>query len=309
MDLRSVARSAKFLFLVNFDPGQPRDKEGKWSRVGGKAFSGTTVQEGRRLGAGGEELPEHVQRLKLPPAWTDVVYNPDPNGTILVKGRDAKGRPQYMYSEKFVAVQAATKFARVAEMDAKFKGIARQNEANRSDPTKREQADCLKLIMETGIRPGSTQETLAKTKAYGATTLEGRHVVVSGSKVTLKFTGKKGVALAIPVENKGTASMLRARAAKAGPNGKLFGTSDGALRAYTHTLDGGGFKTKDFRTHLGTSTAAELVRKAPVPKTVKEYKKAVRAVAVEVSRRLGNTPVVALESYINPSVFAGWRLK
>ena len=36
---------------------------------------------------------------------------------------------------------------------------------------------------------------------------------------------------------------------------------------------------------------------------MKEYKGNVKAIAQYVSLHLGNTPVVALQSYINPSVF------
>ena len=79
---------------------------------------------------------------------------------------------------------------------------------------------------------------------------------------------------------------------------------------YSHQLDGGGFKTKDFRTLLGTRTAMqEIVNLSPpVPKDEKEYRKKVKEVAIRVSKKLGNTPTVALQSYINPSVFAEWKL-
>ena len=39
----------------------------------------------------------------------------------------------------------------------------------------------------------------------------------------------------------------------------------------------------------------------------KEYKKAVKFVATAVSKKLGNTPTIALQSYINPATFAAWR--
>jgi DNA topoisomerase IB len=44
-----------------------------------------------------------------------------------------------------------------------------------------------------------------------------------------------------------------------------------------------------------------------VPKTQAEYRKAVMEVAKKVSSVLGNTPVIALQSYINPSVFGAWK--
>lgn len=280
------------------------------SMLGGGKAVGTKIADGNRMNVDGTPLPDYIQSLKVPPAWTLVVYNDDPNGDLLVKGKDAKGRDQYIYSERFKATQAEAKFNRVKELNEKFDRIYQQNEGNRAskDPIVRENADCLKLIMETGIRPGSDVDTKAKVKAYGATTLEGRHVVAVSDGVELRFTGKKGVNLKIPVTNRETASNLLNRAKMAGPDGKLFRIDRDSLSDYTHGMDGGGFKTKDFRTHLGTYTAQKEVKGKGKPKTMKEYKKMVKEVATVVARKLGNTPTIALQSYINPTVFSEWRV-
>lgn len=95
---------------------------------------------------------------------------------------------------------------------------------------------------------------------------------------------------------------------QAGEGGKLFAeTNEKHVLDHVHSLGGGGFKTKDFRTHVGTSTAYEMVKATAAPKTEAEDKKAVMNVAKIVSQRLGNTPVIALQSYISPAVFAEWR--
>lgn len=279
----------------------PRDEGGKFT-AGGGHVAATRGEGGKLVGA-----PEHIAKLKIPPAWTDVTYSQDPGAALLVTGKDSKGRQVYIYSEMHQQKQAAVKFARIAELDDKFKTIAKQNAALAKDPGKQDVTDCLGLIMAMGIRPGSDRDTKAAKKAYGATTLEGQHVVVEGGQTFLRYTGKKGVSLNLPVPS-AWAKTLQARAKKAGPNGRLFGNvTDVALRDHVHSLDGGGFKTKDFRTHLGTSTAQELVEKMPVPKTQQEYRKAVMEVAKKVSSVLGNTPVIALQSYINPSVFGAWK--
>jgi DNA topoisomerase-1 len=254
----------------------------------------------------GKELPEHVRKQAIPPAWKDVHYDPNPKADLVVQGRDSKGRIQSRYSDSHKAMVAAEKFARISELIKKIGEIKGENEKN-GKGGKKDDAECLRLIMETGIRPGSDRDTKAEKQAYGATTLRGRHVVVKKDGVHLDFIGKKGVHLDIPVMDKKTAENLLGRAKEAGKSGRLFNTNEGKLLEYTHTLDGGGFKVKDMRTMVGTTTAISLVKKMPVPQSESEYRKQVKEVAVSVSKKLGNTPVVCLQAYISPVVFTTWR--
>jgi len=274
------------------------------------ALTDTKLVDGKLVMASGEDLPPHIVALKLPPAWKPVTVNTNPGATLLAIGRDAKGRAQRVYSEAFKKTQAEAKFRRVEELNKKFDQIVAQNgKSQRSKiPKVKDSADCLALIMHTGIRPGSDTDTGAAVKAYGATTLQGKHVVQTSEGVELHFVGKKGVHLKIPVTDPDISKSLMRRKHAAGADGNLFpATSDKALLEHTHSMDGGGFKSKDMRTHLGTSTALDEVKKLPVPKTKEEYQKAVMNVAKTVSKKLGNTAVVALQSYINPTVFSEWQ--
>ncbi len=270
----------------------------------------TKLENGVRLTVGGNELPGHIQALKIPPAWTGVTYSPDPDAALLATGYDSTGRRQSIYAKKFSATRAAAKFARVNELDQKFNEIHQQNELARvsSNPKTAAAADVAKLIMNTGIRPGSETDTGAKVKAYGATTLLGKHVELNGDATNLKFIGKKGVPLNIPVADAETAAMLRQRKAVSGDENPLFPVNETDLLNHVHSFDGGGFITKDFRTLLGTRTAMKEVEAMPVPKTPAEYKKAVMNVAKVVSSKLGNTPSIALDAYINPTVFSKWQI-
>jgi DNA topoisomerase IB len=166
-----------------------------------------------------------------------------------------------------------------------------------------EPAHVMSLIHSTGIRPGSLKETGAKVQAFGATTLEGRHVIETSEGLRLQFVGKKGVAIDIPVTDNNVSKMLLSRKKIAGDSGKLFDVTDNDLRTYTKKLNGGGFKPKDFRTLKGTSVAMKEVSKLSIAKNMTEYKKYVMGVAKKVSVLLGNTPSIALKSYINPFVF------
>ena len=293
----------------------PRDEDGKFtsgsgSSSGSKNLQTTVTKNGMRFTSEGKSLPEHITSLKIPPAWTDVKYNDDANAALLATGKDSKGRPQAIYSKAFTDNQAALKFARIESLRKEYPAIENENMLGTlsSNPKTKDAAECLQLIMKMGVRPGSETETGAKVKAYGATTLEGKHVVQRDDGLHLVFTGKKGVNLDLRVEDKSLANMLKKRADQAGSDGKLFpNVSDKSLLDYTHTLGSGSFKTKDFRTRLGTQSAYDLVSNMPTPKTQKEYEKQVREIGKKVSEKLGNTPIIALQSYINPVVFSQWR--
>lgn len=291
----------------------PRDDDGKFGSGGGgggPAPSGEKDKPAEKPAQQQQPRPAHLAKLRIPPAWTDVKYNADPKASLWVTGKDSKGRPQYIYNPEFAASQSAAKFARIAELNSKFTDIYRQNEEARqsTNPRTRALGDATHLIMQMGIRPGSETDTKAEKQAYGATTLKGEHVVVEGDQVFLRFTGKKGVDLNLPVPNADTARMLTERATKAGPDGQLFPEiNEKLLLDHVHSFNGGGFKTKDFRTRLGTSTAVEMVSKMQPPKTEKDYKKAVMDVAKAVSQKLGNTPTIALQAYIAPQAFAPWQ--
>jgi len=288
----------------------PRNEAASTVPTTGRAANhvSTKVVDGKRMLADGSPLPAHVLAAKIPPQWQGVTVNPDPKAELIAAGKDAKGRPTAIYSADFVARQQAQKFARVQALDKAFAGIKAKNDAamQSNDAKVKAAADCTDLIMKMGLRPGSDADTGAKVKAYGASNLLGQHVVRDGDDVRLKFTGKKGVDLDLPVSDPGLKAMLVQRSEAAGADGRIFGNlTEDKLGEHVKAI-GGKFKTKDFRTLLGTRTAAALVTSDP-PKTEKEYQAKVMDVAKQVSAKLGNTPVVALQSYINPAVFAGWR--
>lgn len=289
-------------------PGQPQDGP---RATGGRApLVMAEVKDGKRVAPGGGPLPAHIEKLKLPPAWSGVKYAEDAGADLLAQGKDVKGRVQSVYSAEFSAKQAAAKFARVESLIQQYGDIQKQNAAAQksADPKTKDAADCLDLVMKTGVRPGSDTDTGAEKQAYGATTLQGQHVVSDADGTYLRFTGKKGVSLNLKINDPELTAMLTARAKAAGPEGQLFpNVTDKSLLDHSHTMGDGSFKSKDFRTHLGTTTAARLVNSMKPPTSPKEHKAAVMEVARQVSEKLGNTATIALQSYISPTVFSVWE--
>lgn len=315
--------SNAFLYLLTRDDTEsfheadhPRKKDGEFAPKGGgessskQSLSGKTKLEGgRHVQENGQPLPKHIPRI--PPAWTSVRFATDPKSEVLVSGIDKKGRKQVVYSDAHWAKAAKDKFARISKLQKKFESIKQKNDKARQSkyPVVRDNAECLNLIMNMGLRPGSYADTGAEKKAFGATTLQGSHVVKAPDGVYLRFTGKKGVALNLKVPDVKLGNELLQRAKQAGAGGELFPNADNrSLRKYVKSL-GGNFKTKDFRTLIGTSLAYDLVRKMEKPTSKSGYKKAVKSVGKAVSETLGNTATIALQSYINPVVFGDWRIE
>jgi len=267
---------------------------------------GTTYMAKVTVQADGSDLPAHIK--SIPPNWRNATYSDDPDAALQVLARDDKGRRVAVYSQAAQDAEAAEKYARVDAITENFSDMKKENDLNIKNPETKENAECLQLIMNNGVRPGSDNDTKAAVKAFGATTLKGEHVVIEGDSVRLQFVGKKGVNIDIEITDPDTKRMLMSRKEAAGNDGNLFNTDASKLSAYSHSLNKeAGFLTKDFRTHLGTSTAKDLISKMPKPRNKTEYKKMMNEVAKQVSAKLGNKPAQALKSYIDPRVFTEWQ--
>lgn len=247
------------------------------------------------------ELPEHIKNLDkpIPPTWRNVMVSPDPNADILAVGKDDMDRPQYIYSKAYTERGKAQKFNRVQDLiknkDTLVKTIALMDD--------RDTADCLSLILHMGIRPGSTRDTKAKVEALGATTLRGENVVEEDGRIYLRFIGKKGVQQDHEVTNEELGKMLVKRKKKSGDNGDLFDTNDTKLRKVLKPL---GIHPKDLRTMLATSTAKEWLADVAPTDDPKEFAKIRNLVGDHVCGILGNQRTMALNAYIDPSVFEEW---
>ena len=270
-----------------------------------------TGKDARIVMADGKPAPEHIKPSMVPPEWTDVKITTDPNSDVLVTARDKKGRPKTVYAKSLEVRNAMIKFSKIKEMLGMHAKIADEIQKARQDAATKEEADCAWLMQVQATRPGSDRDTKANVKAYGATTLEARHVVETKEGVRLQFIGKEGIWHDHLIRDKELGKMLldRKNAAKSA-NDRLFNTTYDDVHRFTVQRDGGKFTPKDFRTSAATSLAVETVQANPQSaKDEKEYKTRVKEVAVKVSSLLGNKPAQALKSYIAPFVFAPWSPK
>jgi len=298
---KAIREAARWL---KFDPDQPRDPDGKWS--GGGSYHAVTRDSNGTVrhsdGKVSKELTARAKALRLPPAWTDLKMSADPKNALQATGKDAKSRTQYVYSAAHSERAAAEKFGRVKRLIKELPAI---DKSIRRDASTKDEAAVLLLMRKTGIRIGSERDTKAEKQAYGASTLRAEHVKIAGDKVTLAFTGKKGVDIRLEVKDKELVEVLRSRMEK---GGKLFDTDDTRVRDYMHSIDGK-FKPKDLRTIKAADVALQTMKGMSSPKSQAEFKKFRNAIGDAVAAKLGNTRAVALASYVPPEVFSPWKAK
>lgn len=257
----------------------------------------------------GEDIKKAMSRLQgaIPPGWTNVRITTDPNDYKIVTGTAANGQSQRLYTKEHAAEADIRKYSRVSQLHpyvGKIMQLSQSDMMNEKLTDKqRDVAATLNLVAKTAFRPGSKKDTGAKEQAYGASTLEKRHIKVTGNAINFTFVAKHAVQQNKTLIDDSIATYL---------NGKLKGLKDGdrVFRAsaedvgdYLKKITGKAFQTKDLRTWNGTTLAKHEIKKLPHPKNEAELKAMKKAVSTTVSEHLGNRPEQALKSYINPIVW------
>ncbi|MBW3633684.1 MAG: DNA topoisomerase IB [Chloroflexi bacterium] len=303
----AAARAAGLRYTPDVGPGISRRRAGKgWSFRGPEGGVIRDPQELRRINA-----------LAIPPAWTDVWINPDPRGHIQATGRDARGRKQYRYHEKWRATRDETKFTRMIAFGEALPRIRERIEADLRLPgLPREKilATIVRLLDEALIRVGNS-EYARDNGSYGLTTLQDDHVDVSGSTVRFAFRGKSGKMHEIGVRDRRVAPIIRRLQDLPGQHlfqdldedGEPHALYSDDVNAYLREIAGEEFTAKDFRTWAGTVLAAHSLRGHGQSETQTAMKANIVAAIDAVAARLGNTRAVCRSSYIHPAVLLGYE--
>src|SRR4051794_25265027 len=139
-----------------------------------------------------ERTLSRIRKLVIPPAWTDVWICPTANGHIQATGRDARGRKQYRYHERWREKRDETKYDKMLVFGYALPLLRARVEDDLGKPgLPREKvlATVVRLLETTLIRVGN-EEYARDNKSFGLTTLRNKHVDVDGSKLRFEFRGK-----------------------------------------------------------------------------------------------------------------------
>lgn len=264
-----------------------------------------------------EQDAERAHALVIPPAWREVWISRDPRGHIQAVGTDDAGRRQYLYHADWSKRRDKGKYARaLALAEALPRARRRVTQSLRQEGLGRERvlAVAFRLLDQVAPRVGSARY-FATNGSRGLTTLQRRDAEIDGSHVTLSFPAKSGKRAYLQSDDEDLAAAL-AELAVGRPRAPLLAYQRGRRRvaltpgdvnAYVRSLTGGSFTAKDFRTLRGTILAAEALARIGTVDTKSDLKRAELLAVRATAEKLGNTPSVARNSYIDPRVFSLYR--
>ncbi len=300
-DYEKAARAVNLIYVRDNLPGIKRARKGK----------GFTYLLENRLLKDVSNL-KRIQKLAIPPAWTEVWICPLENGHIQATGLDIRKRKQYRYHNFWAHVRSETKFHRLYEFGKLLPKLRAQLERDlqiRELSQEKVLATVISLMERTYIRIGnSSYEKLYGS--YGLTTLKDKHVSITGDKIRFAFRGKKGIQHEITLKNKKLARTVEQ--CRDIPGKELFQYYDeagsrriiesGMVNEYIKKSTGKDFSAKDFRTWAGSVHALETLFSLADVISEAERKKNIVIVLDAVSKKLGNSRSICKKYYVHPGL-------
>ncbi len=257
-----------------------------------------------------------IKRLAIPPAYTDVWICPSPNGHIQATGRDARGRKQYRYHERWRVVRDENKYERIVIFGQALPKIRRRVNKDLNLPglpRNKVLATVVQLLERTFIRVGN-EEYARENKSFGLTTMKDRHVDVKGSTLRFRFRGKSGIKHELDMRDRRIAKIVSRVQDLPGQNlfqyvddgGEVRDITSEDVNNYLREITGEDFTAKDFRTWAGTVLAAMALTAVGAFETKKQAKANIKNAISAVAKILGNTPAICRKCYVHPAVLESY---
>ena len=297
-----AAEEAGLRYVSDDRPGYTRKAKGEdfaWLDTDGKL-----IRDEQRL--------LRIKRLAIPPAWTDVWICPASNGHIQATGRDARGRKQYLYHERWREVRDENKYDRIISFGKALPKIRRRIARDLKPPglpRDKVLATVVQLLERTFIRIGN-EEYARENKSFGLTTMKDRHVEVKGAKLRFRFRGKSGREHEVDVTDRHIAKIISKLQDLPGQDlfqyvdddGKVGDITSQDVNEYLREITGEDFSAKDFRTWAGTVLTAIALNAQEKFENQKQGEANIKTAISAVAKILGNTPAICRKCYVHPAV-------
>lgn len=280
----------------------PDSRPGITRRRAGRGFSykapdGTTIDdrsERKRLNA-----------LAVPPAYEDVWISPRRNGHLQATGIDTRTRKQYRYHPDWTEFRAQKKFEYLPRFGEVLPTIRRRVSRDLNLDAGEQAfaiAAVVAMIDRLSIRIGNP-EYADENGTYGATTLTSKHLKLHEHDLTLSYKGKGNKDVRRKIGNAKLMQTFQRLDDLPGAElvtwldeaGEIRTVSSDMVNAWLAEVTGEvGMTAKTFRTWAGSVAALTAAYKAD--------KVTIKAMAEAAAERLANTPTIARNSYIHPTV-------
>jgi len=305
-DAIDAAEEAGLRYVSDDRPGYTRKAKGEdfdWLDADGEP-----IRDEQRL--------LRIKRLAIPPAWTEVWVSPLANGHIQATGRDARGRKQYVYHDRWREVRDENKYDRIISFGKTLPKIRRRIARDLKLPglpRNKVLATVVQLLERTFIRIGN-EEYARENKSFGLTTMKDRHVEVKGAKLRFRFRGKSGREHEVDVTDGRIANIISKLQDLPGQDlfqyvdheGKVRDITSQDVNEYLREITGEDFSAKDFRTWAGTVLTAIALNAQEEFETPKQAKSNINTAIKAVAKILGNTPAICRKCYIHPAVLENY---
>jgi len=305
-DSAEAAEEAGLRYVSDENPGYTRRRRGR--KFVYFDTEGKEIRDETRI--------LRLNRLAIPPAYTDVWICPLPNGHLQATGRDDRGRKQYRYHERWREERDENKYEKMVVFGHALPKIRRRLNRDlkrRGLPREKVLATVVQLLEKTLIRIGN-EEYARENKSFGLTTLRNRHVKVKGAQLRFRFQGKSGQEHDIDTEDRRVARIIKKLQELPGQEvfqyldegGERHKVTSDDVNEYLREITGEDFTAKDFRTWAGTVMAAMALQTQDRFENKSQAKKNVKDAISVVAKVLGNTPAVCRKCYVHPAVLESY---
>jgi DNA topoisomerase-1 len=272
--------------------------------------------------------PKTLARLVkagVPPAYHDVWYSLDPKNHLQAIGYNDAGDKYYRYHSKWNEGRSETKFERVGDFGKSLPQLRTKIKQDLSQgglPKDKVLAAIARFLDLSYIRVGN-EEYADKNDTYGLTTFMRSHIKgtedgkIPDGKIKLDFYGKddkhhtpevtdpklaKVVEELLKTPGKKTDNLFRYKDTTGFHNIDSNDVND-----YIRKNSGAALTAKDFRTWGGTTSAIKSLIEAGPPTSEKDADGAVTNAVKYAASRLGNTPGICREKYIDPMALQAYQ--
>jgi DNA topoisomerase-1 len=288
--------------MIDSVPGISRVRAGKGFRY--LYANGHAVRDIRTL--------QRIYDLVIPPAWTEVWICPEASGHLQATGRDARGRKQYRYHQRWREGRDAAKYGRLTIFGhalPRIRSRVRSDLRRRGLPREKVLAAVVRLLETSLVRVGN-EEYVRQNGSFGLTTMKQHHAHVRGRTLRFDFRGKGGIRHVMDIRDNRLARLIRRCQELPGQQLFQYVDEDDEVRDVTSTdvnqylrqISGDDFTAKDFRTWVATVLCAGALQQVKAAASKAQAKRNVVRVVGQVAKRLGNTKTICRKCYIHPAV-------